>query len=70
MVDRLVEAGADELACFIDFGVEGARVLEGLESLAELKQLAGDDTLRLRRELDEYLDERLPGRPPVIFEFP
>jgi natural product biosynthesis luciferase-like monooxygenase protein len=70
MVDRLVEAGADELACFIDFGVDGDRVLEGLASLAELKQLAEDDTLRLRRELDEYLDERLPGRPLVTFEFP
>ncbi|MCY1022276.1 MupA/Atu3671 family FMN-dependent luciferase-like monooxygenase [Pyxidicoccus sp. MSG2] len=70
MVDRLVEAGADELACFIDFGVDGDRVLEGLTALSELKQLAEDDSLRLHRVLSEHLDERLPGRPPVAFELP
>ncbi|QSQ25339.1 LLM class flavin-dependent oxidoreductase [Pyxidicoccus parkwayensis] len=70
MVDRLVEAGADELACFIDFGVAGDLVLEGLKALAELKQLVEDDSLRLRQVLSEYLDERLPGRPAVTFEFP
>ena len=68
MVDRLMEAGADELACFIDFGVAEPHALEGLTYLAELKELAGDEALRTRRVLAEHLDERLPGKPPVIFE--
>ncbi|AKJ06585.1 natural product biosynthesis luciferase-like monooxygenase protein [Archangium gephyra] len=68
MVDRLMEAGADELACFIDFGVAEAHAIEGLTYLAELKELANDEALRTRRVLAEHLDERLPGKPPVTFE--
>lgn len=68
MVDRLAEIGADELACFIDFGVPPDAVLEGLSHLVELKQLVDDDALRLRRVLTEYLDERLPGHPPITVE--
>ena len=70
MVDRLMEAGADELACFIDFGVAEVHAFEGLTYLAELKELAGDEALRTRRVLAEYLDERLPGKPRVTFELP
>ncbi|MBZ4417372.1 MupA/Atu3671 family FMN-dependent luciferase-like monooxygenase [Myxococcus sp. RHSTA-1-4] len=68
MVDRLGEIGADDLACFIDFGVGEDSVLEGLTHLVELKTLANDETLRLRRVLTEYLDERLPGLPSVSIE--
>ena len=68
MVDRLAEIGADELACFIDFGVHPDTVLEGLSHLVELKRLVDDDALRLRRVLTEYLDERLPGHPPLVIE--
>lgn len=67
MVDRLAEIGADELACFIDFGVDENAVLAALSHLVELKQLVDDEALRLRRVLTEYLEERLPGHPPVAF---
>ncbi|HET7113669.1 MAG TPA: LLM class flavin-dependent oxidoreductase, partial [Pyrinomonadaceae bacterium] len=40
MVQRLSEIGVDELACFIDFGVEVSAVLEGLQYLNELRKLA------------------------------
>jgi natural product biosynthesis luciferase-like monooxygenase protein len=68
MVDRLAEIGADELACFIDFGVDENAVLAALSHLVELKQLVEDGALRMRRVLSEYLEERLPGLPPLSFE--
>ncbi|MFP2925136.1 MupA/Atu3671 family FMN-dependent luciferase-like monooxygenase [Pyxidicoccus sp. 3LG] len=68
MVDRLMEAGADELACFIDFGVDSAAVLEGLSHLVELKALVNDDALRMRHVLTEYAEERLPGLLPLRIE--
>ncbi|MGV9679823.1 MupA/Atu3671 family FMN-dependent luciferase-like monooxygenase [Nocardia sp. NPDC003482] len=37
MVEQLREAGADEIACLIDFGIDEPTVLAGLESLATLK---------------------------------
>lgn len=37
MVDRLAAVGIDEIACLLDFGVEGDRVLAGLELLDELR---------------------------------
>lgn len=38
-VQRLHEAGADELGCLIDFGVETDRVLASLQALDELRRL-------------------------------
>nr|WP_245920178.1 non-ribosomal peptide synthetase/type I polyketide synthase [Melittangium boletus] len=38
VVDQLVAAGVDELACFIDFGVEHDYVRHHLRSLVELKE--------------------------------
>jgi hypothetical protein len=35
MVARLKEAGVDEVACLVDFGVPSQQVFEGLERLAE-----------------------------------
>ncbi len=40
MVGNLRAAGADEIACLIDFGVAESTVLSGLESLAVLKDKA------------------------------
>lgn len=40
MVQRLHDAGVDEIACLIDFGVADSAVLAGLESLATLKNNA------------------------------
>ncbi|MCY1046202.1 hypothetical protein OV208_33130 [Corallococcus sp. bb12-1] len=60
----MVEIGADESACFIDFGVDEKAVLAALSHLVELKQLVDDDAQRLRRVLTESLEERLPGHPP------
>lgn len=39
MVNKLAEIGVDELACFIDFGVDVNAVLEGLHHLNELRKL-------------------------------
>jgi natural product biosynthesis luciferase-like monooxygenase protein len=36
MAEAMREAGADEIACLIDFGVPAGRALEGLEYLAQL----------------------------------
>ena len=38
VVDRLIEAGADELACLVDFGLEFDVVMEGLVRLAALRE--------------------------------
>jgi len=38
MLDRVRAAGVDEVACLIDFGVERAAVLEGLEALDRLRR--------------------------------
>ncbi len=40
MVERLRDAGANEIACLIDFGISESAVLAGLESLAVLKDKA------------------------------
>ena len=40
LVQRLSDIGVDELACFIDFGVDVDAVLEGLRHLHNLKQLS------------------------------
>jgi natural product biosynthesis luciferase-like monooxygenase protein len=37
LLDRLIEAGADEVACLIDFGLESSVVMEGLHKLNELR---------------------------------
>lgn len=44
VVERLRAAGADEIACLIDFGVGTAEVLKGLGHLARLHEAAGAGT--------------------------
>lgn len=69
MLDRLREAGVDEVACLIDFGVSTEDVLAGLVHLDELRRMQLDPDLLLARTLAEHLDERLPvARPEVRFE--
>ena len=38
MVDRMIEAGVDEIGCFVDFGVDTDSALAGLEDLCQLMQ--------------------------------
>jgi natural product biosynthesis luciferase-like monooxygenase protein/amino acid adenylation domain-containing protein len=47
VVERLIGAGVDELACFVDFGVDRAAVLRGLRHLSELRgrYLRGEDAI-------------------------
>lgn len=66
MVEKLVAAGADEVACFVDFGLGDQTVLSGLEHLATLRRLVEDDALRTTHLLSEYLAERLPSRRPPV----
>ena len=46
MVERLAEADVDEAACLIDFGVAADAVLESLNYLAELKEMARSPALK------------------------
>jgi hypothetical protein len=39
LVEQIAEAGVDELACLIDFGLPTNEVLAGLESLDALRRL-------------------------------
>ena len=58
MVDRLKEMGVDEVACFIDFGVDNDSVIESLKYLNELKQLS-ESTVN-EKALRQFLEHRLP----------
>jgi natural product biosynthesis luciferase-like monooxygenase protein len=40
MIDRLKEIGVDEVACFIDFGIDTASVFDSLQHLSRLRELA------------------------------
>jgi natural product biosynthesis luciferase-like monooxygenase protein len=40
MIDRLKEIGVDEVACFIDFGVDTASVFDSLQHLSRLRELS------------------------------
>lgn len=69
MVDRLKEMGVDEVACFIDFGVDNESVIESLKYLNELKQLSENSFSVNAKALREFIDQRLPGdRGPLAFE--
>lgn len=37
MIDKLLAIGVDEVACLLDFGLESASIVEGLQYLADLK---------------------------------
>ncbi|MEN2427852.1 amino acid adenylation domain-containing protein [Chromobacterium vaccinii] len=50
-VRRLREAGVNEIACLIDFGVEGAKALQSLEWINALRQTFGQETAA--SDLDE-----------------
>ncbi|GAA3010164.1 non-ribosomal peptide synthetase/type I polyketide synthase [Actinokineospora diospyrosa] len=64
VVDRLVAAGADEIACFVDFGVPADQVLDSLPLLNGLRQRYQERDLPLSpAQLRIWLLERLhPGQ--------
>lgn len=69
MVDRLKEMGVDEVACFIDFGVDNDAVIESLRYLNELKQLSESSFTVNEMVLRKFLKQRLPGETgPIRFE--
>jgi hypothetical protein len=45
-VDQLAKLDVDEVACLVDFGVEPAVVMKGLENLNVLRKLANPEPLR------------------------
>ena len=61
MVDRLKEMGVDEIACFIDFGVDNDSVIESLKYLNELKELSESSFTVNEHALRQFLTQRLPG---------
>jgi len=40
MIDRLKQIGVDEVACFIDFGIDTASVFDSLQHLSRLRELS------------------------------
>ncbi|MBO9883270.1 non-ribosomal peptide synthetase [Xanthomonas sp. D-109] len=59
IVHELYDAGADEIACLIDFGLPGERILAGLDSLDRLSRMS---VRGLRpQELATHLKVRLPS---------
>lgn len=61
MVNRLKEMGVDEVACFIDFGVEADSVLKGLTHLNRLRELSEGARPLDAAALQKFLTERLGG---------
>ena len=69
MVDRLKEMGVDEVACFIDFGVDNDSVIESLEYLNKLKELSESSFTINEESLRQFLKHRLSGElDPLMFE--
>jgi len=71
MVKRLSEIGVNEIASFVDFGVEVGQVLDGLHHLNALKKLSDDSHVALGaakgqktpetlRALNRFVREKLP----------
>ncbi|MBG1267392.1 non-ribosomal peptide synthetase/type I polyketide synthase [Nostoc sp. WHI] len=55
MVKRLYEIGVDEIACLIDFGINGNTVLASLDSLNNLRQLVnGVDEPGAKETIESY----------------
>ena len=69
MVDRLKEMGVDEVACFIDFGVDNDSVINSLKHLNELKKLSESSFTVNAVALRKFVEQRLPGDSgPLTFE--
>ena len=74
IVRRLVEVGADEIACFVDFGLSLENVSAGLPYIGELRRMFGTDSDSDSSTLDSapmtsaqqriwFLDHAFPDRP-------
>jgi hypothetical protein len=59
MVDRLKGMGFDEVACFIDFGVEADAVLKSLKHLNRLREMSESSRPVTAASLRKFLTERL-----------
>jgi natural product biosynthesis luciferase-like monooxygenase protein len=58
MVNRLKKMGVDEVACFIDFGVDADSVLKGLKHLNRLRELSEGARPLTAAALRRFLAER------------
>jgi natural product biosynthesis luciferase-like monooxygenase protein len=56
IVQRVIQAGANEIACLVDFGIAADKVLEGIGGIAELKQAP-------YRALEKDLSRMIAGIP-------
>ncbi|HEX5708650.1 MAG TPA: MupA/Atu3671 family FMN-dependent luciferase-like monooxygenase [Pyrinomonadaceae bacterium] len=69
MVERLKRMGVDEVACFIDFGVEADLVLRSLKHLNELREMSDAASALSAASLRKFLNERLAEDVgPITFE--
>jgi natural product biosynthesis luciferase-like monooxygenase protein len=59
MVNRLKGMGVDEVACFIDFGVDADSVLKSLRHLDRLREMSESSTRVTAAALREFLARRL-----------
>jgi natural product biosynthesis luciferase-like monooxygenase protein len=60
IIQNLIGAGVDEVACFIDFGIEEHLVISSFEYLNELKEKVKLIKTPDCSELDSFLKSRLP----------
>lgn len=69
MVDRVVEADVDEVACLIDFGVDTDSTLAALPRLDALRAMCAEGAELGPTALRRHLARRIPDlRAPVAFE--
>jgi natural product biosynthesis luciferase-like monooxygenase protein len=69
MVDRVVEADVDEVACLIDFGVDTDSTLAALPRLNALRAMCAEGAELGPTALRRHLARRIPDlRAPVAFE--
>lgn len=69
MVDRVVEADVDEVACLIDFGVDTESTLAALPRLDTLRRMCAEGAELGPTALGRHLSRRIPDlRAPVAFE--
>jgi phthiocerol/phenolphthiocerol synthesis type-I polyketide synthase E len=68
LVERVKSIGVNEVACFVDFGVDTAAVLESSEHLRALKEMSSASNgggaasgARAAQAISRFVGERLPG---------
>ncbi|MDY7092225.1 MAG: MupA/Atu3671 family FMN-dependent luciferase-like monooxygenase [Acidobacteriota bacterium] len=70
LVEELMEAGVDEIACFVDFGVGGEVALAGMEPLNRLRQYYSGDKSGAGSEPGGAVKVSVPAQPEAPMQAP